>query len=409
MRELSRVEKLAYVGASAGLGALLLSACSQESVEQIRQMVAADQEGTDRSLACIGEKDKQTPEQALLCSRFKSAGKIALVGYHVDTELLQKIAKDAQDKTNQTFGTNVTFTAVPANEALTYLLDTKSPSCINNDYPVSLSAAKVMDDELEQYDAIIGTDGLDDCNASAAGWHIASEGQFAEVVAVTEEYQNISTVVHEVGHMFGLGHAGQFNIEGDYVPYILSVEDVATYDLSNIFNTSAFEAYGDGCNIMGSEANYCLQLNDMQDYDEKSAQYPFYINPIQQSMLDWSDEYKSVYVTPLEKGNSTQLNTGEEIGIATLQLDEPILFDGFAGGTDGTFDKISFTANCGTDKYKWAHRCVDMYLHNRSSTAYIGSLTTFAKDHDTTTTIKIHNQSAVIKIKNGKITVNVTK
>lgn len=409
MRAFSHTEKLLHIGAATTLGALLVSGCSENAIDEVRQQVAAEQMGIDRSQACPDEEEKRTEEQARLCNTFKTTGKIALVGYHLKDSLLQQIAQEAEKQTNKTYGTTISITAIPASESLSALLDSANPSCISNEHPVSWSAAKVMKDDLEAYGAIVGAASVYDCDNAVSGWHIADKGQFAEAVGVTDTATSVPTIVHEIGHILGLGHAGQFFINGDsageyIVPYIFSAEETAAIDISNITNASDFNAYGDGCNIMGSES-YCPQLNGMDDANEITADYPFYINPVQESMLDWANEYASAYVTTLEKGNTTLLNTGEEHGIATIQLEEPILFDGYAGGTDGTFDKLSFTANCAPDRYNWAYRCVDIYAHNNNSTAFIGSLVTFDAAHTTKTTIKIHNKIAEVNITKQYISV----
>jgi hypothetical protein len=411
---------LARVGAAAGLGALLVSACSENIVQEIQDKAIAEAVTQDRSVSCPSKDKAHTAEKVLDCAQFREAAKIAVVGYMVDLNTMTDIIATAETEANETYNTTLDLEPVQittATEESILLNTTKNNTDCHNIKQayslVSLAATENMPEELTDYDAVIGVSSKPTCpNKNAAGIYLAPQGQLIDIYGAPDAY-TASNIVHEIGHMLGLGHSGMFYEKvGDDIasemPYVFSATN-SQIDITNILADAKFEAYGDGCTIMGQE-DYCLPYKyDLSTQYFGGRSYPYYLNPIQNQMLDWSDEYSSAYTFNLQETQKVELSTGSEVTIATLPLETAIKFDGDTGGTDMRFTKISFTSNCDPFRGEFLTTCVEVFLHNDSSTAFVGQLVTLTPDSSNTTTLKIGTQVVVIEQSNGISTVSLTK
>jgi hypothetical protein len=128
--------------------------------------------------------------------------------------------------------------------------------------------------------------------------------------------------------------------------------------------------------------------------DAASNDFPI-INDVQKSLLNWPEVVLGTTqpntIDLAKKSAIFSTKIGTENGIAQLTLDNEYIYDGFNGGPDGTFTKLTFATDC--QPYNRLFNCVNIYLQNNSSTVLVGMLESPKLDKPDTFIVKMHAQN----------------
>jgi hypothetical protein len=165
---------------------------------------------------CVVSADK--PETFASCAAAQAEARIAVIPYGVPSKTAELFAKNVEvalDKTSDgvlspelevvhpTPSASKTFGAITLN------------NCVSTAAGQSLGerARWSMTDELNEFDFVMGITSLPSCKESTMGVAMPHPGRTADIYRITRPKPsnvNVYNAVHELGHLYRLGHGGVF-------------------------------------------------------------------------------------------------------------------------------------------------------------------------------------------------------
>lgn len=258
----------------------------------------------ERTCQALGTSDPKVMQDIKDdCRSAQVDGQILLVDFG-NNNTRSKVAADAAEKLLAYQTQNIltpdihVAPASPKAKKQLAVMVKKSGGCIE-DY-----AAKVAEEsmpEIKKYDFVVANSPYSPCESK--GGIAEPRGRFADIY--NQAPSDFSTLAHEVGHLYGLGHADQIlkkaGMYQSYFPVNLD-GDNKVLSLNQYFKPKgySYDEYGDHDNIMG-------QHNHPLGYENQVIPNPFHQDLLRsysgQPLRGKNIMYNSVTISPQEAKN----------------------------------------------------------------------------------------------------------
>lgn len=231
--------------------------------------------------------DDQTAQEKEKCAAYVNTGKIALIGFDTSPSDITYIVGNANAEVAALYGSNATIVAIPPSDALTEEYETyketapNGEKCVSNTRFISEAARQTMADQLRGYNVVIAYTSLPGCEDTYADYpskyygSAAYSAHYGDINAfkVADEPQSIETIVHEIGHSYGLNHAGTA-VQRNFSPIIVAKARYNEINVTAVLADSTYDEYGEKSTIMGSGYS-------KNDYPNATVHYPYTLNALQ--------------------------------------------------------------------------------------------------------------------------------
>lgn len=285
---------------------------------------------------------RKVRERTRRCQQAQTTGRIALVGFGIEPNLLDRISQGVQKGLPISTAGAITASveAMPASAKATTLFSREiMGDCI--DGADELAAPKAADKamHLKKDSMVVGLSSLRLCTSGFKGL-AEVPGRHAGVFDVKESDEDsvrvdINAAIHEILHLYGLGHAGSMERD-DYTWMVHASEPDSVLDLDRYLANCKYNEY-DSSSVMG--------------YATASSPASILLDAPQRNSLTWPNVVLGdKNASPLHKAVNGQFEiTASQAAnghFGVVKLDESVSFK-YGDKHEKTFDGIAFVPEIG--------------------------------------------------------------
>lgn len=245
---------------------------------------------------CAPPASDASPDQARVLARLclgRREGTVAVVGFGLSESWLNTLTGEARSVLSygSASAINPTLTPIKASAAAMQRFNDQTPDdCVEPERMANRIAAETMK-ELSEYAVIVALTPEPSCDPKVGGLAYRNGSDVYGASEGASLTWLVTTMSHEVGHNYGLGHSDAVTYKGaDTDPYWYSKFEVSGVDYG--FN---LDAYIEACEFEGYEGGTTDLMAGGFDYqrpDSNKPIHPQYVprfNPVHIDMLRWPE------------------------------------------------------------------------------------------------------------------------